>query len=201
MLTKNLEMESEKATLLSEVIRTRRSVFPIQYIDQEIDDEIIDEMLENANWAPSHKLTQPLRFKVLKGEAKGRLADFMAAKYKEEFVGEKFLKKKYQKLKSNPRRAAVIILICMQRDLDHRLPEWEEMAAVATAVQNMWLTSHVYNIGSYWSSPSVISHMNEFLQMNEGEKCLGLFYMGYYKKIQAMPKRDDVLRKVQWIIE
>lgn len=201
MPTKNLEMKSEKVELLNEVIRTRRSIFPAQYTDQEIRKDIINEILENANWAPNHKLTQPWRFKVLKGEAKGRLGDFMAAKYKEECVGEKFLEKKYQKLKSNPRKAAAIILICMQRDSDQRLPEWEELAAVASAVQNMWLTSHAYNIGSYWSSPPLISHMKEFLQMNEGEKCLGLFYMGYYNEVQAAPKREDIAQKVQWITE
>ncbi len=194
-------MRSEKADLLNEVIRSRRSIFPAQYIDKEISDDLIREMLENANCAPNHKLTQPWRFKVLKSSAKGRLGDFMAKKYKEEFVGQKFLEKKYQKLQSNPRRAAAIILICMQRDPDERLPEWEELAAVATAVQNMWLSSHAYGIGSYWSSPSVINYMNEFIEMNEGEKCLGLFYMGYYDEQQPMPKRENSLSRVEWIME
>ncbi len=112
MHTKNLEMKGENAVVPSDIIRSRRSVFPAQYTDREIGDDIIKEMLENAHWVPSHKITQPWRFKVLKGEARGRLGDFMAAKYKEEFGGEKFLDKKYQKLKSNHRKAAAIILTC-----------------------------------------------------------------------------------------
>lgn len=192
-------MNSEKAEIISNVIRTRRSIFPTQYIDREIDDSIIKEILENANWAPNHKITQPWRFKVLKGQALGRLADFMAEKYKEEFLGEKFLEKKYQKLKSNPRKAAAIILICMQRDPENRLPDWEELAAVAAATQNMWLTSHVFGIGSYWSSPSLINQMDEHIHMNDGEKCLGLFYMGYYKDLPTAPKREAIDQKVEWI--
>ena len=193
--------KNKKVELLNEVIRTRRSIFPVQYIEQEIGDHIIEEILENANWAPTHKITQPWRFKVLKGDAKGRLGDFIAAKYKEDITGDKFLEKKHQKLQSNPRKAAVVILICMQRDMEERLPEWEELASVAAAVQNMWLTCHAYGIGSYWSSPAAINHINEFIDMNEGEKCLGIFYMGYYVETPLVPKRSDIDQRVEWINE
>ena len=45
-----------------------------------------------------------------------------------------------------------IISICMTRDENDRVPEWEEIAAVSMAVQNMWLSCYVHNIGSYWST-------------------------------------------------
>ena len=189
----------EKAALLSEIIQTRRSVFPAQYIDRPIEDSIITGILENANCAPTHKLTQPWRFKVLKGEAKSRLGDFMAARYKEEFTGDRFLEKKYQKLLSNPRKAGAIILICMQRDQEERLPEWEELASVAAAVQNMWLTSHALGIGSYWSSPPFIHQIDEFIKMPEGERCLGIFYMGHYEEPTTLLNRTDINQKVVWL--
>jgi len=192
---------NKKVEVLTEIIKARRSIFPPQYIDCEIDDRIIKDILANANWAPNHKLTEPWRFKVLKGEAKGRLGDFMASKYKCECTGDRFLEKKYQKLLSNPRRAAAIILICMQRDAEERLPEWEELAAVSMAVQNMWLTSHAHGIGAYWSSPAFIDKMDEFVDLNSGEKCLGIFYMGYYEESPAMPQRDTIESKVEWVTE
>ena len=45
----------------------------------------------------------------------------------------------------------------MQRDPGERIPEWEELASVACAVQNMWLSATSYGIGAYWSSPKVYS--------------------------------------------
>jgi len=54
-------------------------------------------------------------------------------------------------------------------------PEWEEISAVAMAVQNMWLACTALEIGAYWSSPSLINHLDEFFNFNEGESCLGFF--------------------------
>lgn len=59
-------MSTEKIIL--DNIKYRRSVFPVSYIDQDIPDEIIKELLTYANYAPSHKLTQPWFFTVFKGQ-------------------------------------------------------------------------------------------------------------------------------------
>lgn len=185
--------------LLSKLIKNRKSVFPPLYIKKEIPNSIILEMLENANRAPTHKLTEPWRFKVLKGDAKTRLGQFLASKYKERFVGEKFSERKYQKLQENPKLSDTIIAIVMQRDPQERLPEWEEIAAVSMAVQNMWLTAANYDIGAYWSSPSLIKFMDDFFDLKEGEKCLGFFYMGYYEAEIPLSKRTPVGDKVEWI--
>ena len=58
------------------------------------------------------------------------------------------------------------------------LPEWEEIAATAMAVQNMYLTATAYEVGCYWSTPGMINHLREFLQLEENQKCIGLFYLG-----------------------
>ena len=184
---------------ISELIRGRKSVFPPLYINKKIPKGIILEMLENANRAPTHKLTEPWKFKVLREDAKKRLGSFLAAKYKETTDGSKFSDRKYQKLQDNPERADTIIAIIMQRDLEERLPEWEEVASVAMAVQNMWLTSSAYGIGSYWSSPGLIKFMDEFFELNEGEKCLGFFYMGYYEAEIPLSKRTQIADKTEWL--
>ena len=56
---------------------------PSQYNNLSIDDEHIKLILEAANWAPTHKKTEPWRFRVLNGQTKNDLGDFLARKYKE----------------------------------------------------------------------------------------------------------------------
>ena len=68
----------------------------------------------------------------------------------------------------------------MQRDPKESIPEWEELASVSMAVQNLWLMSSSIGIGSYWSSPSLMNYLGEHITLKEGEKCLGFFYMGKY---------------------
>ncbi len=180
-----------------EVIPKRRSVFPPQFNDQPIARKDLERLLEAANWAPTHKKTEPWRFKVVQGDARTRLGEFLSKKYQETDPKPKQIKIK--KLLENPQRSAAVIAICMQRDLNESLPEWEEVAATAMAVQNMWLCATALGIGSYWSSPGLIRYMNEFFELAEGEKCLGFFYMGYYDETPLSVERGPVSEKVNWL--
>lgn len=100
---------------------------------------------------------------------------------------------------ANPNKAACMIAICMQRDSDERLPEWEEVAALSMAVQNMWLMCTAYGIGCYWSSPGLIKYTDEFFDFKEGETCLGFFYMGYYERDIPQSKRTPLEEKITWL--
>ena len=94
--------------------------------------------------------------------------------------------------------SGAVIAICMQRDLKDRVPEWEEIAATAMAVQNMWLMTGHLGLGGYWSSPGYISDMKEELQLAEGERCLGFFYLGAYDAPMPDGDREPVEEKITW---
>lgn len=183
--------------MIFDLIKKRRSVFPVQYIDKRIPKAAIEEILEAANWAPNHKKTEPWRFKVLQGEWQAKLGLFLSLKYLENEPNPKEFKVK--KLIENPKKAGAIIAICMQRDPSEGLPEWEEIAATAMAVQNMWLCCTEKGIGCYWSSPGLIKYMGDFFDFNEGEKCLGFFYMGYYEEELSEASRKPIEDKVVWM--
>lgn len=170
---------------------------PSQYNNTPISKEDIMELLEAANCAPTHKLTEPWRFKVMHGKSQAELGLFLAKKYKE--TVENFKEFKYNKLKENPKKSAAVIAICMQRDPAKSIPEWEEIASTAMSVQNMWLLATEKGIGSYWSSPGLIKYMDEFFEMNEGERCLGFFYLGYYDEFSPERIPGSIDEKVRWI--
>ena len=183
--------------MIFDLIKNRRSVFPVQYNDKPIAKEIIEQILEAANWAPTHKKTEPWRFKVLMGQKKEELGGFLSKKYQEVDTDPKQIKIK--KLKDNPTRSTAVIAICMQRDPKESLPEWEELAATAMAVQNMWLCCTELGIGCYWSSPGLIKYMDEFFDLKEGEKCLGFLYMGHYDDKVETSTRSPIEEKVEWL--
>ena len=137
---------------LLQLIQNRRSIYPPSYIDKPIGKEILEQILEAANWAPNHKKTEPWRFKVIRGAAKERLGQYMADFYKANTPEEKFPAMKFKKNIKKAAKSDTIIAICMKRDPAESLPEWEEQAAVAMAVQNMWLMCTAHGIGSYWGS-------------------------------------------------
>ena len=183
--------------MILDTIKKRRAVFPVQYNGRTIEKDILMKVLEAANWAPTHRRTEPWRFKILRGDALERLGSFMVSKYEE--TEERPKKIKMKKMREKTSRSAAIILICMQRDPAESVPEWEEIAATAMAVQNMWLACTELGIGSYWSSPSLIKYMDEFVEMKKGERCLGLFYMGYFDMVIPTGERTPIEDKLVWL--
>jgi|TARA_B110000444_G_scaffold250220_1_gene276288 nitroreductase len=160
------------------IIKNRRSIMPNLYNESPINEKELNKILEAANWAPTHRKTEPWRFKVFKKNSKQKLGDFLAGKYQE--TTQTFSKFRYEKIKEKINKSSVVIAICMQRDPKESIPEWEELASVSMAVQNLWLMSSSIGIGSYWSSPSLMNYLGEHITLKEGEKCLGFFYMGKY---------------------
>lgn len=166
----------EKTTVLKDIIENRRSIFPKSYSTEEIEEEVLAEILNSANFAPNHKRTKPWRLKVFRAEEKDQLGAKLAEIYRQTTNSQTFLEKKYLDISEKISKSNVIVTICV--NFSGLLPEWEEIAATAMAVQNMYLTSSVNEVGCYWSTPGMINHLNEFLGLEENQKCIGLFYLG-----------------------
>ncbi len=165
-----------KAEVLKEIIEQRRSIFPKDYSGTEISQEILDEILHSATLAPNHKRTKPWRFKTFRGEEKAKLALEMQSIYKSTQPETLFLEKKYNDIGFKINKADTVVSIVV--NFSGMVPEWEEIAAVSMAVQNMYLTCTANNIGCYWSSPKIVDHLKESLIIEENQKCLGFLYMG-----------------------
>ncbi len=183
------------------LIRHRRSVFPKQFSGEPVPRHIIDQMLENANWAPTHGRTEPWRFFVFSGPSLESFARFQAGLYKEETPAENFDQGKFEKLLENPKTASHIIAICMKRQASGKIPEIEEIEAVACAVQNMYLTATAYNVGAYWASGGVtyMEAAKEFFGLSANDRLLGFFYVGQVAVPSPDGQRGDAAAKVTWV--
>lgn len=192
-----MNIENETA-MLEAVIKRRRSIFPASYTPAAIPDEQIRRVLESANYAPTHKQTQPWRFVVCRNAAKTRLGEELARLYREETPEEHFLEKKYESIKVKAAQASCIILLNIQLHPE-LVPEWEELASLACAVQNMALTAETLRIGTYWSSPGMKDSLPAVFKLEEGIKCYGLFYMGYHEEPVREAKRTSIHHKITWL--
>ena len=185
-----------------DTIKQRRAVYPKSYLDKQIPKELIQQILEMANWAPTHKRTEPWRFRVFQTQSSRNELSVNVAEAMEAMAKPgKFNPEKQARMRRKIQKAGCVIAIVLQRDLRESLPEWEEIAAVACAVQNMWLACTELGIGAYWSSPSFLTnHNHDFLFLESGQRCLGLFYMGWKdQQAPVVAQRGDIADKVRWI--
>ncbi len=86
----------------------------------------------------------------------------------------------------------------MQRDEAKRLPEWEEIAAVSMAVQNMWLSATEMGLGAFWASPDFLPLLHDILDIQSGQTAMGFFYLGKIAIDYPSPGRSSIDSKVEW---
>lgn len=186
---------------ITTIIRERRSVKPALLRPDPVPRETVELLLENANWAPTHGLTEPWRFHVFTGPSREKLAKALQSIYQKHTPTELQRPEKLEKLGKNPLLAPVVITISMHPDPTGKIPEQEEIAAVACAVQNMHLTASALGLGGFWSSPPLVytEDMRTFLTLPEGDRCLGLFYLGWPQDgVVLESRRGPIAQKSSW---
>jgi len=189
---------------INQLMRSRRSVFPKDYSGEAVPAEVINQMLENANWAPTHKLTEPWRFVVFTGAGLRALAKFQSECYKQVTTADgTFREDRYQSLQSKPLESSHIIAVGMKRDESNRLPEWEELGAVFCAVQNMYLTATAYGVGCYLSTGGITNfeEAKSFFGLAANDKLCGFMHVGMTKGEVPDGRRNPMEQKVKWVIE
>jgi len=117
--------------------------------------------------------------------------------------GENFLQGTYEKLQNTPLLASHIIALCMKRTTTKRIPEIEDVEAVACAVQNIYLSVSAYGLGGYWTSGGVTykEEAKLFFGLGEEDKLLGFFYIGHVAVPSPSAKRKPLEEKVRWVKE
>ena len=188
--------------MIDKVIEGRRSVFQQQYSGEPVDDAIVRKILSNANWAPTHKLTEPWRFVVFTGEGLRKLASFQAELYKKVTTANATFKEdRYQNLLTKPMLSSHIIAVGMKRDEKKSVPEIEEIGAVFCAIENMYLTATAYGVGCYLSTGGVtyFDDAKEFFGLGSEDKLIGFFNLGMPRNDLPSGKRKPIEDKVVWV--
>jgi nitroreductase len=154
-------------------------------------------MLAGAR-APDHGKLAPWRFAVLEGDARTVLAnasaEFLLAS--EPHATEAQLARERDK----PLRAPTIVVVAAHITRGHKVPEQEQVQAVAAAAQNMFLAAHALGYGAMWKTGEAASalQVKRALGFDADDEIVAFLYLG--TNALAGPVRVASLEgKVRWL--
>lgn len=187
-------------SILTEVIKNRRSIKPAKMNGKKIPDHQVKEILKLANWAPTHGRTEPWRFIVYSRDNVKEFCHQHAELYKANTTPEKFEQVNYDKQFHNGDLASHIIIAIMQRGSLPKIPVLEEIAATAIAIQNILLGATAAGITTFLSTSGMAHHaaMKDFLQLKQEDIVLGILYLGYSEEKMEGKRQTEIEEKVIW---
>jgi len=177
----------------------RRSFSLKELSPEPINLELIAAMLEAANWAPSHGKTEPWRFVVFSGDARQIVGAAFGAAFRQLNQGLAYNEAGERAQRERVWQAPVWIALGMQPD--PKMPEWEELIAFGSAVQNAQLMASALGLGSKWTSGACATHplVTEAVGFTPDTQLFGFFYVGRPAIAWPEGRRRPLSEKVRWV--
>lgn len=160
-----------------EAINKRHSVGRVK--QDPLPRDLLEKLLEAGNQAPNHYKVRPWRFVVLTGEARGRLGEVMAASQSDRNPDQP--KEIFDKTRTLPLRAPAIIAVGVDKPVESKIIEVENISAASAACQNILLAAHALGLGAIWRTGEWARDgmVKQFLGFSEDQHIAGFIYLGY----------------------
>jgi len=137
----------------------------------------IEQIIKAGTRAPDHGRLRPWRFIVVEGDARKKLGEAMAniLRGKTPDVSQAQLDAEAGKVMRAP-----TIIVVGAKISKAKIPEIEQVSAVAAALQNMFLAAHALGYGAMWKTGGVAYDRNvkEMLGLAAEDHIVGLLYLG-----------------------
>jgi nitroreductase len=190
---------TEQFNAIAQTIKTRRNIKPATMNGQKIAKEDIEALIALADWAPNHGSTEPWRFVVY--EQPAAFCRKHAELYQQNTTEENFKPAVYQNLITMGDKASHIIVAYMKRGTNPNIPQFEEVAATACAIENMLLGATAAGIAAYWGTggQALKPSMKEYVGLGEEDLVMGIFYLGYADEQPEGKRKIPLEEKVKWV--
>lgn len=157
-----------------QLLHARRTVSRLEAPGPGPDD--LAAMLAAADTAPDHGLLHPWRFDVADDRARTSLAEAYAAAQRDVTDDPALI----ERAASKPLRGPCLVIAFARTTPHPRIPDWEQLAAAAAAVQNLCLAATALGYGSAWRTGRAIEHdeVRAAAGAAPDERIIGMVHLG-----------------------
>ena len=180
-----------------ETILTRHSVAKVS--PDALPRATVEKLLHAAVQAPNHYRVRPWRFVVLSGKSREALGEVMAQS----------LKKRNPDLpdsgldieRAKPLRAPVLIAVGVDKPVEPKVLEIENICAVAAAIENLLLAAHAEGLGAMWRTGPTArdAEVKKFLGFEPDQEILSFVYIGYPDLTVPLAERPSFEDRTTWM--
>jgi nitroreductase len=130
------------------LLRTRRSVKPVELAGPGLTPEEIDTLLTVASRVPDHGKLVPWRFIVFDGEARLAAGAAIGAAFCQKYPDAKPEQVAYER---NRLARAPLVIAVVSRAAPHvKIPEWEQVLSAGAAAMSLVFAAHALGFAANW---------------------------------------------------
>lgn len=154
----------------------------------------LSQVFAAAVCAPDHGQLRPWRFIVIDGDARHALG--------EAFAQSALLRDPQAdpgRFRQKALAAPLVIAVAAQIVPEHKVPEIEQLCAVAAATMNMLNALHLLGYGGFWGTGAVTYDrlVHDALGLDAGQRLLGFVHVGTPRMPARTPARPDAAQFVR----
>ncbi|MBG0854627.1 nitroreductase [Streptomyces spinoverrucosus] len=150
-------------------------------------------LLRAAATAPDHGRLRPWRWILVRGEGRAALGRCFADDSSAPALQR-------ARTEAKTRRAPLLATLVFTPVTDHRVPEWEQLAATSAMAGSLGLLLHARGFGSIWRTGRFTEspQAHRLLGLGPNERLLGWLYIGTPAEPQPPRRRtpDDVTHRI-----
>ena len=165
-----------------ELLKTRRSVKPIELIAPGPTAAELDTLLTVASRVPDHGKLTPWRFIVFQGDARLKAGDAIAAAFKTAHPEAKDENITFER--ERLARAPLVIAVVSRAGPHVKIPEWEQVLSAGAAAMNLVTAAHALGFAATWITEwyAYDRGVLDALGLGPNEKIAGFVHIGRPKQ-------------------
>jgi nitroreductase len=161
-----------------ELLKTRRSLKPVELTAPGPTPAEIDTLLTIASRVPDHGKLVPWRFIVFEGEARAKAGEAIAVAFRTKYPDSN--PEHVENERKRLARAPLVIAVVSRAAPHVKIPEWEQVLSAGAAAMSLVLAAHALGYGANWITEWYAYDRNALaaLGVNENEKIAGFIHIG-----------------------
>lgn len=181
-----------------DAIAARRSIK--EFSTRVVTREEVTALLRAAMLAPNHRMTQPVRFRVLGPEARAAYGEVLGMRKAKKIEDPGAAQAVIDKVSAAEAAVPVTIAVSMTLDDNPEIRE-EDYATALMAVQNLMLAAVELGLGTHLKSGAVMDdpRAREVLGVADGERIVAIVHLGEPASVPEAKPRKSVGDVTQWL--